>query len=130
MQFFKIKTRQMRNLCSAMLVSGCSLLAASNVLAFQDNTLLPVFSDSTASPMGNFNFTGTTELDLSGSTWGFGLDENDVYHATIRHTQAGAPTNSQWEPEQGHPNFFLPILTRRHTIIADLSPFLFDQEVM
>ena len=63
--------------------------------------MLTVFSDSTTSPMGSFSFTGTTEIDLSGSTWGIGLDENDVYHAALKHTQTGDPANRQWEIRLG-----------------------------
>lgn len=51
--------------------------------------LLGVFTDSTVASAGGFTFTTTTETDLSGSTWGVGVNEEDVYHAALRHEQAG-----------------------------------------
>ena len=97
--------RWFRNTSLTMLATAGCLLAADSVMAYQDNALLSVFSDSTTAPTGNFNFTSSTAVDLSGSNWGFGVDESDVYHAALKHTQndtpSGGPANRDWEIRLG-----------------------------
>jgi len=81
-------------------IAGC-LVTSSRALAFQNNNLLNVFSDSTTPSAGNSAFTSTTELDLSGSTFGFGVNEIDVYHAALRTNQISGPANRDWEIRVG-----------------------------
>ena len=85
---------------SALSVS-CCLIFASYAVALDDNALLSIFSDSQTTDQGNFSFSTTTETDLSGSNWGFRVDESPVYHAALKHQQAGSPTNRQWELRVG-----------------------------
>ena len=90
--------RCLRNASFSILATVGCLFATDSAIA-QNNSLLSVFSDSTTSSSGNFNFSGTTDLDLSGSN--FNVDENEVYHAALRHTQTGGPANRDWEIRLG-----------------------------
>jgi len=81
----------------ALLVTVGCLFSNNSVVAVQANALLSAFSDSTAVAAGDFTFTSTTDLDLSGSNWGFAVNENDVYHAALKHTQTVGPANRDWE---------------------------------
>ena len=83
--------------CLVGLVVGGGFWATDCAVAVGDNVLLSVFSESTAASEGNFIFSQTTATDLSGSTFGFGLDENDVYHAALKHSQSSGPANRDWE---------------------------------
>ena len=69
--------------------------------AFDDNALLSIFSQSNTDSAGDFSFTTTNETDLSGSRWGFGVNENDVYHAALKHQQTGGVANRDWEIRVG-----------------------------
>ena len=80
-----------------LVFASCWFLAGDNSVAQTNDALLSIFSDSGASPAGNFSFSQTNDLDLSGSNWGFGVDENDVYHAALRSNQTGGPANRDWE---------------------------------
>lgn len=80
-----------------LLVVVSWLVANDSALAFPNTDLLIVFSDSSVTTAGNSAFTSTTAIDLSGSTFGFGLDENDVYHAALRTNQTSGPANRDWE---------------------------------
>ena len=80
-----------------LLAVACYLCLAGNAFAVQHNQLLQVFSDSDASTAGDFSFTTTTDTDLAGSNWGFGVDESTVYHAALRHQQTGGVANRDWE---------------------------------
>ena len=91
------RSHQLRNAFVAMLVITSCLFLTKSTIAQQDNALLSVFSDSATATAGGFNFTSTTTLDLSGSNWGFGVNETDVYHAALTHTQTGVPANRNWE---------------------------------
>ena len=79
-----------------LMAVGC-LITCDRTLAFQSNDLLAVFSDSNVANAGNSAFTSTTELDLSGSIFGFGVDENDVYHAALKTNLTSGPANRDWE---------------------------------
>ena len=96
MQVFQLKVRRFRLTGLAMLVVGC-FFASDSTFGFQNNELLTVFSDSNVTTAGSSAFTSTTELDLSGSIFGFGLNENDVYHAALKTNLANGPANRDWE---------------------------------
>ncbi len=81
----------------AILATALCLCGSHIAVAQQENVLLQVFSNTSAATVGDFEFGGTTDLDLSGSNWGFGVSENDVYHAALTHTQTGGPANRDWE---------------------------------
>ena len=91
------RSHQLRNAFVAMLVITSCLILTNSAVSQQNNAVLSVFSDSATASAGSFNFTSTTAVDLSGSNWGFGVNENDVYHAALRHTQTGGPANRDWE---------------------------------
>ena len=97
MRLFMIHKLRLRNVCFVMLATAGCLLATDRASAQQNNSLLSVFSASTTASSGDFNFTSSTAPDLSGSNWGFGVNENDVYHAALKHTQTGGPANRDWE---------------------------------
>ena len=80
-----------------LVVSTLTTLTCETLTAQSNDALLSVFSNSGASTSGNFNFSQTNNLDLSGSNWGFGLDENDVYHAALKHDQSSGPADREWE---------------------------------
>ena len=101
MRIFQLNTNQLRRVSLTLLaIAGC-IFTGSNASAFQSNSLLTVFTDSNVTPAGNFDFTSTTELDLSGSMHGVGVDENDVYHAALRSNQTSGPANRDWEIRVG-----------------------------
>jgi len=77
-------------------LTSCWLLVSNNSIAQNSDALLSIFSESDVSSAGDFSFSQTTDLDLSGSNWGFRVDENDVYHAALRSNQTG-PANRDWE---------------------------------
>ncbi len=81
---------------SMLVIAGC-LINSDSTLAFQQSKLLTIFSDSDVMLAGNSAFTSTTELDLSGSIFGFGVDENDVYHAALKTNLTSGPANRDWE---------------------------------
>jgi len=91
-----LKSPLIRNACLAMLVTFNCLCATNSAIAVQSSDVLAVFSDSTATAAGEFSFTSTTEIDLSGSSWGFGVNENDVYHAALTHFQPDGPANQSF----------------------------------
>ena len=77
----------------------CLVQAPSTAVA-QNGSLLSVFSDSDAASTNNFSFT-TNSTDLSGSNWGFGVNENDVFHQALIHEQTDGAANSGWEVRVG-----------------------------
>ena len=97
MRFLILDRRFLRHGCAAMLVTAIFWCATSSAAALQDDAILSVFSESDTAVTGDFNFTSTTALNLSGSNWGFGVNENNVYHAALTHTQTGGPANRDWE---------------------------------
>lgn len=89
-----------RRMCSVsltVLAMTVGLCLGNGVLAQQADALLKVFSSTAVADAGEFEFGGTAELNLSGSNWGFGVNETDVYHAALTHVQAGGPANRDWE---------------------------------
>ena len=76
------------------------LVNTNAVLAFQGNQTLQVFSDSNVTGGGDFSFSSTNDIDLSGSPWGFGVDESSVYQAALKHEQTDG-TSSDWEIRVG-----------------------------
>ncbi len=97
MQIFPLIVRRFRLASLAMLaIVGC-VFASDSTFALQDNELLTVFSDSNVTVADSSAFTSTTELDLSGSTFGFGVNENDVYHAALKTNLTNGPANRDWE---------------------------------
>ena len=97
MQIFQLQVRRFRLTSLAMLVIAGCFFASDNTFAFQNNELLTVFSDSNVTTADSSAFTSTTELDLSGSTFGFGVNENDVYHAALKTNLTDGPANRDWE---------------------------------
>lgn len=97
MRIFQLSVRRLRCGSLPLLILAGSLFISGDALAFQSNNLLMVFSDSNVTNAGNSAFTSTTEIDLSGSIFGFGVDENDVYHAALKTNQTGGPANRDWE---------------------------------
>jgi hypothetical protein len=89
--------RKPSNVCIVLLTITINLCVANTGWAQQESALLKVFSNTTAATVGEFQFSGTTDLSLSGSNWGFGVNENDVYHAALTHTQTGGVANREWE---------------------------------
>ncbi|QEG21245.1 hypothetical protein MFFC18_11000 [Mariniblastus fucicola] len=79
----------------------CVLSMLVSAAAADDNELLSVFSESSVGSQGTFEFTATNETDLSGSQWGFGVNEESVYHAALKHTQAAGVANRDWEIRVG-----------------------------
>jgi len=67
-----------------------------------DDGLLSIFSDSDAQSSNDFSFSTNTETDLAGSRWGFGVNENDVYHAALRHQDNGGDASNNWEVRIGN----------------------------
>ena len=129
----RIFQQSLRRFCHAsltlILIFGC-LVTSDRAIAFQDNNLLAVFSDSTVATAGNSAFTSTTKLDLSGSTFGFGLNENDVYHATLRANLDGGPANRDWEIRIGQGGQIYSIRSEVGEIVAPQSFFRpFNDEV-
>lgn len=97
MRFFQRNIHQLRRTGLPLLVIAGYLAFSSIASAIQSNHLLKVFSDSTSTGTSNSAFTSTTALDLSGSTFGFGVNENDVYHAALKANLTSGPANRNWE---------------------------------
>ena len=97
MQIFQLRVRRFRLTSLAMLVIVGRFFASDNTFAFQNNELLTVFSDSNVTTADSSALTSTTELDLSGSTFGFGVNESDVYHAALKTNLTDGPANRDWE---------------------------------
>ena len=95
-------------------------------------SLLRVFTPSSAAPVGNFTLTTTTDLDLSGSMWNRGLDENAVYHAALKHQQqVPGASDRDWEIRVGAGG---QIYSLRDELLGELVPpqldrFPFNDEV-
>ena len=94
---FQSHNRRHRNRPLWLLAIACYLCLGGSAFAVQNNEILQVFSDSDAPTAGGFSFTTTTDTDLSGSNWGFGVDESTVYHAALKHQQTGGVANRDWE---------------------------------
>ena len=93
---FKIaRTFFFASICWAICLFPASAFAFQN-----DGGLLSIFSDSSASSANAFSFD-TNNTELSGSNWGFGVDENDVFHAALKHQQTDGTTNRDWEIRVG-----------------------------
>lgn len=102
MRFFMPRQHRLHHhVCLAILSAASFFYAANSAVAVQDDAVLSVFSESLAASEGDFDFNTTTELNLSGSNWGFGVNENDVYHAALTHTQTDGPANREWEIRLG-----------------------------
>ena len=101
MRIFQPNAHRFGHVTLALLAIAGWLVTTGSALAFQSNNVLAVFSDSNVTAAGNSAFTSTTALDLSGSLFGFGLDENDVYHAALRTNQSSGPANRDWEIRVG-----------------------------
>lgn len=79
-----------------VLVAACCFVFPSRTFALQSNEPLDVFSHSSvAGGGGDFSFSCTHEVSLSGSSWGFGVNESNVYHAALRHQQ-NDDSSSDW----------------------------------
>jgi hypothetical protein len=83
--------------CCGFAVVAWLLFVTSIAVAQNEDSVLSVFSKSEIPPVGEFDFTSTTAVDLSGSNWGFGVSEEDVYHAALKHLQNDGPANRNWE---------------------------------
>ena len=93
-------SQTVRAIVIAFAAWGIGLLPyASSVSA--DDSLLKIFSDSGATSTSDFSFTSTNETDLAGSTWGFGVNENDVYHAALKHRSTSGVSDHDWDIRVG-----------------------------
>lgn len=88
-------------IASLVIWANCLILSSACALA-QSNGVLSIFSDSDAQSTSDFSFSSTNETDLSGSRWGFGVDERDVYHAALRHEDASGDPSQNWEIRVGN----------------------------
>ncbi len=82
-------------------VTVAVMLCAVTVRANVDDQLLDLFPPSTQSSVpGNWNYSQTNAVNLSGSSWYNGFNENDVYHGLLKHEQVGSASKS-WEIRLG-----------------------------
>jgi hypothetical protein len=66
-----------------------------------NDQLLDLYPPSTQSTVpGNWAYSQSNSVNLSGSIWNPGFDENDVYHGLLKHEQAGSASKS-WEIRLG-----------------------------
>ena len=97
----------------------CCCLCPSVARGQQSAEQLRVFSaSSVVGSGGSFSFSSTTSTDLSGSNWGFGVDESNVYHAALRHQQDGGVSND-WQIRIGQGG---QIYSLRTATLGELVP--------
>ena len=101
MRFSMPNRRQVLNCVLIFATSVAYFLMADRLSAQNNDALLQVFSNSGVASAGNFTFDQTADLDLSGSNWGFGVDESEAYLAALKHTQSGGPASQDWEIRLG-----------------------------